>query len=455
MAIQAPPNLSSGHVRYVDSGRDQRLGRCVAGHARPRQSRGAVATPRATAGQRDWRARARSSPSGSRCIRRYVRQTSGHVGGRRPLRTAAPAGDLTRRDLRARGIHGRQATGDAVLPAKRCCGRLGTTPRRLEADSPTIPRTLCAQVSSRRCRDSTEVGNRGVVHRPGRRPHCRGGAARPNALRQRGQWRRRHLCRQSQHQLHQRLLFQAVNSAPSRRASSARICVVRPTTSTSTKSRRRSVEGWARGAHRGVHARAASIPEYTGATYLEICRAVKVGRSRTCTCTPSPRSRCGRARRRSAYLASRHSCVRLQATPGSGPLPGTAAEVLHDDVRRETLCPDKLSSGPMARGDGHGPSSLGFRDHGHHHVRPHRSPHQLGKASDANSATASENRRVHRIRSIAFRAHGSTDLFERESPQRPDVPRITPHACGRTFGIAPGRSEHPGVVGKDGAAWRG
>ena len=71
----------------------------------------------------------------------------------------------------------------------------------------------------------------------------------------------------------------AASSAPSRRASSARICAAGPTISTSTRSSRRSEEAWERGATEvclqgGIH------PEYTGATYLAVCRAIKAGVAR-------------------------------------------------------------------------------------------------------------------------------------------------------------------------------
>ena len=56
---------------------------------------------------------------------------------------------------------------------------------------------------------------------------------------------------------------------------------------------RRTLEAWERGATEvclqgGIH------PDYTGATYLDICRASR-RRSPTCTCMPSRRWKCGRA----------------------------------------------------------------------------------------------------------------------------------------------------------------
>ena len=99
-------------------------------------------------------------------------------------------------------------------------------------------------------------------------------------------------------------------------------------------------EAWARGATEvcmqgGIH------PEYTGRRYLEICRAVK-------------RAAPGHAHPR--FFAA-GECIQGAATlglpvgeflmpsgrPGSARLPGTAAEILDDEVRA-ILCPDKINT---------------------------------------------------------------------------------------------------------------
>ncbi len=103
---------------------------------------------------------------------------------------------------------------------------------------------------------------------------------------------------------------------------------------------RRSVEGWARGATEvcmqgGIH------PEYTGATYLEICRTVKAAVPDMHVHAFSPLEVWQGAATLGVPL---ETFLRELQAAGLGTLPGTAAEVLHDDVR-ETLCPDKLSSG--------------------------------------------------------------------------------------------------------------
>ena len=103
---------------------------------------------------------------------------------------------------------------------------------------------------------------------------------------------------------------------------------------------RRSVEAWERGATEvcmqgGIH------PEYTGATYLAICRTVKDAVPDLHVHAFSPLEVWQGAATLGVPLEA--FLARLQAA-GLGTLPGTAAEVLHDEVRRE-LCPDKLSAG--------------------------------------------------------------------------------------------------------------
>ena len=103
---------------------------------------------------------------------------------------------------------------------------------------------------------------------------------------------------------------------------------------------RRSVEAWERGATEvcmqgGIH------PEYTGATYLDICRTVKDAVPEIHVHAFSPLEVWQGAATLDLPLET--FLGRLQAA-GLGTLPGTAAEVLHDEVRRE-LCPDKLTAG--------------------------------------------------------------------------------------------------------------
>jgi FO synthase len=102
---------------------------------------------------------------------------------------------------------------------------------------------------------------------------------------------------------------------------------------------RRAREAWARGATEvcmqgGIH------PDYTGATYIEICRAVKRAAPELHIHAFSPLEITqGAATMRMAipeFLAALKEA-------GLGTLPGTAAEILDDDVRR-VICPDKITT---------------------------------------------------------------------------------------------------------------
>ena len=103
---------------------------------------------------------------------------------------------------------------------------------------------------------------------------------------------------------------------------------------------RRSAEAWERGATEvcmqgGIH------PEYTGATYLDICRAVKAAVPAMHVHAFSPLEVWQGAATLGVSLEPFLGQLR---TAGLGTLPGTAAEVLDDEVRRD-LCPDKLTTG--------------------------------------------------------------------------------------------------------------
>ncbi|MFI5023642.1 MAG: 5-amino-6-(D-ribitylamino)uracil--L-tyrosine 4-hydroxyphenyl transferase CofH [Alphaproteobacteria bacterium] len=103
--------------------------------------------------------------------------------------------------------------------------------------------------------------------------------------------------------------------------------------------KRRAREAWARGATEvcmqgGIH------PEYTGATYLDICRAVKEAAPaiHIHAFTPLEVSQGARTLGLSVpdFLAGLREA-------GLGTLPGTAAEILDDEVR-QVICSDKVST---------------------------------------------------------------------------------------------------------------
>jgi FO synthase len=102
---------------------------------------------------------------------------------------------------------------------------------------------------------------------------------------------------------------------------------------------RRAREAWERGATEvcmqgGIH------PTYTGATYLEICRAVKAVVPEIHVHAFSPLEVWQGAR--TLGLSLEDFFAELKRA-GLGTLPGTAAEILDDEVRA-TLCPDKIKT---------------------------------------------------------------------------------------------------------------
>jgi FO synthase len=103
---------------------------------------------------------------------------------------------------------------------------------------------------------------------------------------------------------------------------------------------RRVSEAWSRGATEvcmqgGIH------PEYTGETYLELLKAAKRAEPRMHVHAFSPLEVAHGAQTMSITV-KRYPEMLKEA--GLGSLPGTAAEILDDEVRA-ILCPDKLSTG--------------------------------------------------------------------------------------------------------------
>jgi FO synthase len=102
---------------------------------------------------------------------------------------------------------------------------------------------------------------------------------------------------------------------------------------------RRTVEAWQRGATEmclqgGIH------PDYTGVTYLEICRTVKQAAPEIHVHAFSPLEVWQGAKTLGVPL---HEFLAELQRAGLGSLPGTAAEILDDEVR-EKICPDKIDT---------------------------------------------------------------------------------------------------------------
>jgi FO synthase len=102
---------------------------------------------------------------------------------------------------------------------------------------------------------------------------------------------------------------------------------------------RRSVEAWDRGATEvclqgGIH------PDYTGSSYLDVCRAIKSAVPGLHIHAFSPLEISHGSR--TLGISLEEFFGELKAA-GLGTLPGTAAEILDDEIRRY-ICPDKIDT---------------------------------------------------------------------------------------------------------------
>jgi FO synthase len=113
----------------------------------------------------------------------------------------------------------------------------------------------------------------------------------------------------------------------------------RPYDLTPEEIQHRAIEAWDRGAvevclQGGIH------PSYDGSTYLSICRAIKAVCPRIHIHAFSPLEIWQGA---STHGISVESFLSQLKEVGLGSLPGTAAEILDDDVR-SIICPDKITT---------------------------------------------------------------------------------------------------------------
>ena len=152
--------------------------------------------------------------------------------------------------------------------------------------------------------------------------------------------------------------------------------------------------------------------------------------------------------RPSARHGPRATTCSSPRTPGLATLPGTAAEILDDEVR-ELICPDKINTEEW--------------------LHAHRTAHEVGLQSNVTIMFGSVERPEHvarhllRTRDLQRETGGFTefvplpfvhmatpDLPHRPRPAGTDVPRGAAHARSRPHRVRRSDRQHPDLVGQDG-----
>ena len=167
----------------------------------------------------------------------------------------------------------------------------------------------------------------------------------------------------------------------------------------------RAEEAWARRRHRGLHA-GRHPPRPAGHRVLRPRRRGQAAGAASCTSTRSPRWRSSTAPRRTG-LSIRDWLIKAQEA-GLDSIPGTAAEILDDDVRW-ILTKGKLPTATWIEvvTTAH---QVGLRSSFDDDVRARRHPGALGRAPAGAGPDPGRDRRFHRVRAAAVRAPELADL---------------------------------------------
>ncbi len=210
----------------------------------------------------------------------------------------------------------------------------------------------------------------------------------------------------------------------------------------------RTRQAWQRGATEvcmqgGIH------PDFTGRTYIEICRAVRDAVPDMHVHAFSPLEvHQGAA---TLGLPVAEFLAQLKAA-GLGTLPGTAAEVLDDEVRA-VLCPDKINTARwldvMRAAHRVGFKTTATIMYGHVDGYRHWARHLLRQR-----ALQAETGGFTEFVPLPF-VHMEAPIYLKGRARRgPDVPRSGADARRGAACVPSIAAEHSNVMGEDGAGWR-
>ena len=186
----------------------------------------------------------------------------------------------------------------------------------------------------------------------------------------------------------------------------------------------------------GIH------PKFDGEYYLDVLGAVRAASERIHIHGFTALEVTEGARRSGVPLAD---YLRRLKEAGLKTLPGTAAEILDDEVRA-VLCPDKINTEEWL--EAHRTAHCGRPAlQRHHHVRRHRAARELGPPHGADPGPPARDRRLHRVRAPALRPHGHPHLPPAPGPPGPHLPRGPAHARRGPDRLPRGHRQHPGRAG--------
>ena len=205
---------------------------------------------------------------------------------------------------------------------------------------------------------------------------------------------------------------------------------------------RRSVEAWERGATEvclqgGIH------PSFTGDYYAEVVSSIRAA-------VPGLHVHAFSALEvwqgaATLGLSLDDYLARLRDL-GLGSLPGTAAEILDDEVRA-IICPDKVSTDQWL--EVHDAAHrVGLRSNVTMMMGHVDAARPLGEPPPPGARAAGAERRLHRVRAAAVRADGGADVPQGARPPRADVRRGAARPRRRPARAASADHEHPGLVGQ-------